>query len=256
MSQDFKGKNVLVTGGSRGIGFAIASRFAVQGARVVITATREETLAQALSQFQANDLQTVKGLILDLTILRDAGAVFNQASDLLGGEPVDILVNNAGISAPTSLADSDLTDIHRVFQVNLIAPILLSQAFAAQFVSRQDDFGSIINISSIASKFDETHNLIYGVSTAGLNKATKNLAKNLGKQGIRVNAILPGSIDTDMTRKKYSDPAVYQALIDRLPLSKRGTGDDIAHQAVFIASSDANYITGQLISVDGGWLLQ
>jgi short-subunit dehydrogenase len=95
---------------------------------------REETLAQALSQFQANDLQTVKGLILDLTILTDAGAVFNQASDLLG-EPVDILVNNAGISAPTSLADSDLTDIHRVFQVNLIAPILLSQAFAAQFVS-------------------------------------------------------------------------------------------------------------------------
>lgn len=256
MSQDFKGKNVLVTGGSRGIGFAIASRFAAKGAKVVITATREDTLTQALSQFQTNGIQSVKGLILDLAVLTDARAVFNQVEDLLGGEPVDILVNNAGISAAASLADINLTDSQRVLQVNLLAPILLSQAFAAQFVSKQDDFGSIINISSIASKFDEERNLIYGVSKAGLNKATKNLAKNLGKQGIRVSAILPGSIDTDMTREKYSDPAVYQALVDRLPLSKRGTGDDIAHQAVFLASSEANYITGQLISVDGGWLLQ
>ena len=208
MSQDFKGKNVLVTGGSRGIGFAIASRFAAKGAKVVITATREDTLTQALSQFQTNGIQSVKGLILDLAVLTDARAVFNQVEDLLGGEPVDILVNNAGISATASLADINLSDSQRVLQVNLLAPILLSQAFAAQFVSKQDDFGSIINISSIASKFDEERNLIYGVSKAGLNKATKNLAKNLGKQGIRVSAILPGSIDNDMTREKYSEPAV------------------------------------------------
>lgn len=178
MSQDFKGKNVLVTGGSRGIGFAIASRFAAKGAKVVITATREDTLTQALSQFQTNGIQSVKGLILDLAVLTDARAVFNQVEDLLGGEPVDILVNNAGISATASLADINLSDSQRVLQVNLLAPILLSQAFAAQFVSKQDDFGSIINISSIASKFDEERNLIYGVSKAGLNKATKNLAKN------------------------------------------------------------------------------
>ncbi|GAX47428.1 SDR family NAD(P)-dependent oxidoreductase [Pseudolactococcus reticulitermitis] len=256
MSQAFQGKNVLVTGGSRGIGFAIARHFASKGARVVITATREATLAQALSQFQADGIQTVKGLILDLADLLDATAVFNQVRVLLDDEPVDILVNNAGISVAASLSEIDLTDIHRVFQVNLVAPILLAQAFAAQFTAKQDEFGSIINISSIASKFDEDRNLIYGVSKAGLNKATKNLAKSLGKQGIRVNAILPGSIDTDMTREKYRDPAVYQALVDRLPLSKRGTGDDIAHQAVFLASSEAKYITGQLISVDGGWLLQ
>lgn len=256
MSQDFQGKNVLVTGGSRGIGFAIASRFANKGAKVVITATREETLTQALSQFSDDEGQTVKGLILDLADLTDASDLFTQTSNLLEGETVDILVNNAGISAAASLSEINLTDIHRVFQVNLIAPILLSQAFASQFVPKQDTFGSIINISSIASKFDEDRNLIYGVSKAGLNKATKNLAKSLGKQGIRVNAILPGSIDTDMTREKYSDPAIYQALVDRLPLSKRGTGDDIAQQAVFLASPEAGYITGQLISVDGGWLLQ
>lgn len=256
MSQDFQGQNVLVTGGSRGIGFAIASQFLAKGANVVITATNATTLAQALSQFQTYDGQTVKGLILDLADLTDGAALFRQVSDLLAGETVDILVNNAGISAGASLSDLDLTDLHRVFQVNLIAPILLSQAFAEQFVLKAAAFGSIINISSIASRFDEPGNLIYGVSKAGLNKATKNLAKNLGKQGIRVNAILPGSIDTDMTREKYSDPAVYQALVDRLPLAKRGTGDDIAHQAVFLASPEAKYITGQLISVDGGWLLQ
>lgn len=256
MSQDFLGKNVLVTGGSRGIGFAIASRFAARGAKVVITATSEETLAQALSQFQTSGLQTVKGLILNLADLTDASDLLTQVRALLAGETVDILVNNAGISAGSSLAELDLPDLHRVFQVNLIAPILLSQAFAAQFVPKDDAFGSIINISSIASRFDENQNLVYGVSKAGLNKVTKNLAKSLGKQGIRVNAILPGSIDTDMTREKYRDPAVYQALVDRLPLSKRGTGDDIAQQAVFLASPEAGYITGQLIAVDGGWLLQ
>lgn len=98
MSQDFQGKNVLVTGGSRGIGFAIASRFANKGAKVVITATREETLTQALSQFSDDEGQTVKGLILDLADLTDASDLFTQTSNLLEGETVDILVNNAGIS--------------------------------------------------------------------------------------------------------------------------------------------------------------
>ncbi len=95
MSQDFQGKNVLVTGGSRGIGFAIASRFANKGAKVVITATREETLTQALSQFSDDEGQTVKGLILDLADLTDASDLFTQTSNLLEGETVDILVNNS-----------------------------------------------------------------------------------------------------------------------------------------------------------------
>lgn len=256
MSQDLIGKNVLVTGGSRGIGFAIAKQFAVEGASVVITATSPVTLSQALTAFQTQGLEHVQGLILDLGQLTDATAFLSTVRQLWAGASIDILVNNAGISIASQVTEPDIANMQRGLQVNLIAPILLSQAFAAQFVQKSADFGSILNISSIASKFDDESNLIYGVTKAGLNKATKNLAKILGKRGIRVNAILPGSIDTDMTRAKYSDPHVYQALVDRLPLSKRGTADDIARQAVFLASHQANYITGQLIAVDGGWLLQ
>ncbi|MDR1606226.1 MAG: SDR family oxidoreductase [Streptococcaceae bacterium] len=256
MYQKFDGKNVVVTGGSRGIGLAIAHQFAKRGARVVITATTASTLETTLILFQHEKLQAVKGLVLDLSAPLAIDSFWDKVQELFNGESVDILVNNAGISDETPLAEIESEQIQQVFQVNLIAPILLSKAFAAQFVSKPTSFGSIINISSIASRFDDPNHLIYGVSKAGINKLTQNLAKQLGKQGIRVNAILPGSIDTDMTREKYSHPEIYQALVNRLPLSKRGTGADIAHLAVFLASREADYITGQLIAVDGGWLLQ
>ncbi|MBS7577334.1 MULTISPECIES: SDR family NAD(P)-dependent oxidoreductase [unclassified Enterococcus] len=252
----FEGRNVLVTGGSRGIGLAITKLLLKSGANVVFTATNENSLAKAESAIAEAGLPKAFGIILDLNELKTGEALFETASVILAGQSIDILINNAGIGANHSLAEIELSEIQRIFQVNLTAPILLSQAFAKQYQARTNELGSIINISSIASRYDDATNLVYGISKSGVNKLTKNLAKNLGKSGIRVNAILPGSIETDMTREKYSNPAVYQALVERLPLSRRGKGQDIAKLVCFLASDDASYITGQLIAVDGGWLLQ
>lgn len=257
VDSQFKNKNVLITGGSRGIGLAITKLLLKSGANVAFTATNQNSLAKAESDINEAGLPKALGLILDLNELKTGDSLFEQASALLANQTFDILINNAGIGANHSLAEIELGEIQRIFQVNLTAPILLSQAFAKQYHRKSDnEFGSIINISSIASRYDDATNLVYGISKSGINKLTKNLAKNLGKSGIRVNAILPGSIETDMTREKYSNPAVYQALIERLPLSRRGTGQDIANLVRFLASDEASYITGQLIAVEGGWLLQ
>lgn len=256
MSQRFLGRNVLITGGSRGIGFETARTFALEGAKVVIIASKPETLAKALQQFADENLTQVTGLVSDLEKLQDTRALFDEVHELLNHETVDILVNNAGVGSSAPLSEVNISEINRVFHVNVTVPLLLAQAFSEQFEVKSQQLGSIINISSIASRFDDLENVVYSVSKAAVNKLTRNLAKNLGKQGIRVNAVAPGSIDTDMTREKYSHPAVYQALVERLPLSRRGKPQDIAATVAFLASDEASYITGEVLVVDGGWLLQ
>ena len=253
MSQDFKGKNVLVTGGSRGIGFAIASRFAVQGARVVITATREETLAQALSQFQANDLQTVKGLILDLTILTDAGAVFNQASDLLGGEPVDILVNNAGIIRREDAINFSEKDWDDVMNVNIKTVFFMSQAVAKQFI-KQGHGGKIINVASMLSYQGGIRVPSYTASKSAVMGVTRLLANEWAKHGINVNAVAPGYMATNNTQQLRKDEERSKEILDRIPAGRWGLPDDLKGPVVFLASKASDYISGYTIAVDGGWL--
>lgn len=256
MNIDLIGRNVLITGGSRGIGLATAKAFIKLKANVIITATHTKGLTKAMNELKQDADTNVDGLVINLEELTNAKAFFEIIQEKFNHQSVDILVNNAGIGYEKNLDEINFNEIRQVFQVNLTAPLLLAQAFADQFQMKDDQNGSIINISSIASKFDIETNLVYGISKAGINKLTLGLAKNLGKKSIRVNAILPGSIDTDMTREKYSHPEIYQALIKRLPLSRRGTGEDIANLTTFLSSDAASYITGQQIAVDGGWLLQ
>lgn len=144
----FEGRNVLVTGGSRGIGLAITKLLLKSGANVVFTATNENSLAKAESAIAEAGLPKAFGIILDLNELTTGDALFETASALLAGQSFDILINNAGVGANHSLAEIELSEIQRIFQVNLTAPILLSQAFAKQYYRKSDnEFGSIINIS-------------------------------------------------------------------------------------------------------------
>ena len=243
----------IVTGGARGIGYAIAERFLAEGARVVIADIDEDAGSSAIERL--GGLGACRFVRTDVGD-RDDVANLVAAAIAFGGE-IDILVNNAGIVAGADFLDVSEADFDRVLRVNLKGAFLCGQAVARHMAARVDAGGrpgAIVNMTSVNAIYGLANQVGYTVSKGGLMQLTKVMAMSLAARGIRVNAIGPGSIATDILASVNSDAEARRRLLSRTPLGRIGEPSEIAAIAAFLASDDASYITGETIYADGGRL--
>jgi glucose 1-dehydrogenase len=248
-----EGKTAIITGAAGGIGYAIAERFLRDKARVVIAdvdTVRGEKAERDLSQ-----LGEVRFVRADVGSRLDAHNLLAAALETFG--EIDVLVNNAGIVHAADFLDLAEEDFDRVLRVNLKGSFLVGQAVAKGMVERVKaggPAGAIVNMSSVNAVFAIANQVPYSVSKGGVSQLTKVMALSLAPYGVRVNAIGPGSIMTDMLASVNSDPAAKNRILSRTPMGRVGQPSEIASIAAFLASDDASYITGQTIYADGGRL--
>ena len=246
-----EGKTAIVTGGARGIGLSIAKRYVAEGARVVIADIDESTGKAAVAGLGA----AARFVRTDVGAAGDARNVIAEALGFAGD--IDILVNNAGIIHTADFLDIAEADFDRVMRINLKGMFLVGQAAARQMVAQVKAGktpGAIINMSSINARVAIPNQVPYCVSKGGVDQLTKVMALSLAPFGIRVNAIGPGSIMTDILKGITTDQAAKNRLLSRTPLGRVAEPDEIAAIAAFLASKDASYITGETIYADGGRL--
>lgn len=241
-----EGKAALVTGGSRGIGCAIALELARQGADVAINYARNaEAAAQVVAEIEALGRRAV-ALLADVGDFDQAAALVDAAVGALGR--LDILVNNAGIVRDTLLLRMQEADWDDVLRVNLKGAFNTSKA-AVRLMARQRA-GRIINISSVSGLMGQVGQANYSAAKAGLIGLTKSMAREFAARGITVNVVAPGFIPTDMN--VAMDETMRERLRELIPLGRFGAADEVAHAVAFLASNEAAYITGAVLPVDGG----
>ncbi|HYO87705.1 MAG TPA: 3-oxoacyl-[acyl-carrier-protein] reductase [Candidatus Limnocylindrales bacterium] len=243
---DFEGKVALVTGAGRGIGKAVSLELAAQGATVVINYLNNPEAAQDVVDTIVAAGGQALALQADVSIEADANALVKSVVDTYG--KLDILVNNAGITRDGLIMMMAAEDFDLVIQNNLRSAWLMSKAAAKTMMRKRT--GTIINLSSISGIMGNGGQSNYSASKAGLIGLTKSLARELSGRSIRVNAVAPGFIQTDLTATMPTN--ITEKLIENIPLQRWGTVEDVAHAVVFLASERASYITGHVLVVDGG----
>jgi 3-oxoacyl-[acyl-carrier protein] reductase len=244
-----KGKTAVITGASRGIGKAIALKYASEGADVAITdIVDNEDFAETVRSLEAHGVKA-KGYVSDASKLDASEQVIDKIIADFG--KIDILVNNAGITRDTLLMRMTEQQWDLVLMVNLKSVFNLTKA-ATKYMMKQK-YGSIINMSSVVGVTGNAGQSNYSASKAGIIGFTKSIAKELGSRNIRCNAIAPGFILTDMTDKLPED--VKADWINKIPLRRGGTPDDVANIALFLASDMSDYVSGQVINVCGGMVM-
>lgn len=241
-----EGKIAVVTGGTRGIGYATVKAFLEQGAKVALFGSREETVKIALEKLnEENADYPVIGLHPNLMDPQEVKSAFQTVVDEFGR--IDILVNNAGISQRDKILDYNIEDFEMIMNLNVNAVFICSKE-AASLMKNQGG-GVILNTSSMVSLYGQPAGAGYPTSKFAVNGMTKSLARELGKDHIRVNAVAPGVIKTDMVAALPDE--VIQPIINTIPLRRVGEPEDVANAFVFLASDMASYITGVILSVDG-----
>lgn len=238
-----EGKVAVVTGGTRGIGYAIVEKFLENGAQVILFGSREETVNKALETLRKK-YSKVDGFYPKLTDEKELSSVFKQIKDTYGH--IDILVNNAGISSKTKLEDYTEEEYDKVSDLNIKSVFTCSKVILPYL---KETKGVILNTSSMVSIYGQPSGVMYPTSKFAVNGMTKSLARELAPFGIRVNAVAPGIIETDMVRRLPKE--MIEPLIQTIPLGRIGKPEDIANAFVFLASDMASYITGVVLSVDG-----
>lgn len=238
------GKTAVVTGGTRGIGFAIVKKYLENGANVAIAGSRQETVEKALARLSGCK-ERVMGIWPDLCSPEEVTAAFASVRERFGS--LDILANNAGISSRTSLYDYTLEEFSSIVSVNLTAVFVCSQA-AARLMKEQGG-GAIINASSMVGEYGQPSGCGYPATKFAVNGLTKSLARELAKDRIRVNAVAPGVTRTDMVA------ALPKEMVERIsagiPLGRPGEPADVADAYLYLASDMASYVTGIVLRVDG-----
>ncbi len=240
----------LVTGASRGIGRAIAIEMAKEGGRIVGNATSSSSLAGLEKELREMGVDYLL-VPADLSTTDGCLGLIRAVAESMGR--IDVLVNNAGINIVKNIDETSLDDWEKVINVNLRAPFLCSK-YASELMKKQR-YGRIINLASIASFVSLPGRSAYNSSKAGILGLTRTLAVELAPYGITVNAIAPGLVETEMLKQRIAEGSIkIDAALKRIPLGRLGRPEEIARAAVFLASDDASYITGQVLVVDGGFL--
>jgi glucose 1-dehydrogenase len=244
-----EGKIAIVTGSSQGIGRGIAKRFAQEGASVVINCSRNiEPAREALAEVEAAG---GKGLIVkaNLRDARDVRSLVEQSIAHFGR--VDILVNNAGVEKHAAFWDVTEEDYDTVLDVNLKGVFFATQALV-RHLRATNRRGKVVNISSVHEELPFPNFAAYCASKGGVKMLTRNLAIELAPLGITINAVAPGAIETPINRALLNDPKKLGPLLEQIPLRRLGQPEDVAAVALFLASSEADYVTGSTYFVDGG----
>jgi 3-oxoacyl-[acyl-carrier protein] reductase len=244
--QELAEKTAIVTGGSRGIGLAIAEALAQAGARVAVLGRNGERAREAAESLPGGPHLGLGCDVADPAATREAVAAVEES---LGG--ADILVNNAGITRDNILLRLKDEDWDEVIDTNLKGAFNMTQAVTRGMMKRRD--GVILNVSSVVGLMGNAGQTNYAASKAGLFGLTKSVARELASRGVRCNAIAPGFIETEMTAAL--DEGQTQALRERIPLGRLGTPEDVASLVRFLAGPSASYITGQILTVDGGMVM-
>lgn len=235
-------KNVFITGSSRGIGLAIAHKFASLGANIVLN-SRGSISEELLNDFQQYGVK-VLAISGDVSNFEDAKRMVDQAIEGLGS--VDILVNNAGITQDTLMLKMTEEDFEKVLKVNLTGAFNMTQAVLKPMIKARE--GAIVNMSSVVGLMGNIGQANYAASKAGLIGFTKSVAREVANRNVRVNAIAPGMIESDMTAV-LSDK-VKEAMLAQIPMKQFGQAEQVAEVTVFLAGQD--YLTGQVVAIDGG----
>lgn len=245
-----RGKVAVVTGGNRGIGKAIATGFAEAGAAVAVVARDEEKSAETVKELQGIGVSAI-AIKADVAKRAELEAMVSTTTDALG--PIDVLVNNAGIGFHADALTLDDSDWRRAFDTNLDAVWMASQIVGRQMTARRT--GSIINIGSISGFIvnrPQWHSP-YGITKAAVHHLTKSLAAEWASKGVRVNAIAPGYVRTEIASAEYEDYRHYWR--DEVPMERYATPEEIAPTALLLASDAGSFITGSVFVIDGGYTL-
>ena len=245
---ELDGKIALVTGGAQGIGRVISEELAGQGAHVILGDVNLEGAEKTATELKQTGAKA-SAVRIDVSSSSDVQSAFD--SIIKEYKPVDIVVNNAGITRDGLLVRMKEADWDLVMSINLKGSFLCSQQAAKQMMKQKS--GAILNIASIVGLMGNFGQANYSASKAGLIGFTKTLAREVAPRGIRANAIAPGFIDTEMTR--VLEDSVREKLIEQIPLARLGEPEDVARCVSFLVSEKASYITGQVISVNGGMLM-
>lgn len=239
-------KNVFITGSTRGIGLAVAHQFASQGANIVLNG-RSAISDELLAQFSDYDAKVV-AISGDVSDFADAKRMIAEATEALGS--VDVLINNAGITNDKLMLKMTQEDFEKVLKINLTGAFNMTQAvLKAMSKARQ---GAIINMSSVVGLMGNVGQANYAASKAGLLGLTKSVAREVAGRNVRVNAIAPGFIASDMT--DAIPEKAKQAMIAQVPMKRIGQAEEVAQVAIFLASQE--YLTGQVLAIDGGMTMQ
>jgi glucose 1-dehydrogenase len=243
------GKNVLVTGSSQGIGQAIVLKFAEEGADVVVDYVTHPDTAKETVQLAQKFGRRAVAVQGNVGKVADAKRVVEESVAALGG--LDILVNNAGVERRAPFWEDTEADYDLVLDVNLKGDFFTTQAFVQHRLAVKQP-GKVINVSSVHEELPFPHFTSYCASKGGMKMMTRNLSVELAPFGITINNIAPGAIETPINTALLNNPAQLKALLDNIPLARLGKTSDVAGVAVFLGSSDSDYITGTTIVVDGG----
>ena len=240
-----KGKVAVVTGGTRGIGFATVKKFLENEAKVVLLGSKQETVEKAIKELkQINSSYEVIGFYPDLSIKEDMDEVFKKVKEIYGH--IDILINNAGISSKTKIEDYTDEEYEKITNLNIKSVFNCSKEIIPYL---KETKGVILNTSSMVSIYGQPSGVMYPTTKFAVNGITKSLARELAPYGIRVNAVAPGIINTDMVAKLPKE--MIEPLIKTIPFGRIGEPEDIANAFLFLSSNLSSYITGVVLSVDG-----
>ncbi len=245
---ELKDRVALVTGGAQGIGRVIGEELTRAGAHVVLGDVNLEG-AQATAEVINNNGGSASAVKIDVSNATEVKQIFDFI--LKDKKPVDIVVNNAGITRDGLMIRMKESDWNLVLDINLKGSFLCSQQAAKQMMKQKS--GAIVNIASIVGVMGNFGQANYSASKAGVIGLTKTLAREVASRGVRVNAVAPGFIDTEMTR--ILDETVRQKLIEQIPLARLGLPEDVARCVAFLVSDKSSYITGQVINLNGGMLM-
>lgn len=240
-----KGKVAVITGGTRGIGFATAKKFLENEAKVVLLGSKQETVEKAIKELkQMNSNYDVIGFYPNLSSKEEMNELFKKVKEIYGR--IDILINNAGISSKTKIEDYTEEEYDNIVNLNIRSVFNCSKEIIPYL---KETKGVILNTSSMVSTYGQPSGIMYPTTKFAVNGITKSLARELAPQGIRVNAIAPGIINTDMVTKLPKE--MIEPLIKTIPFGRIGEPEDIANAFLFLSSNLSSYITGIVLSVDG-----